>query len=157
MKGQQTHLLSRLMTRPTMLMLTLATFLPMQAQTVTGNQDSCEVIIPQAYYEAQQAKARRVPSHFPTTSTASVIKNTGKVYTFRLAACILPEFVNNSDEGFGSYSSPKSREEIIKEVQAWWDKLEKGLNEFYTNDVGIKFEVVRNPKLILFSYDVNGL
>lgn len=105
--------------RPATLLLSLAAFLSAQAQTETGIQDSCEVIIPKEYREAQRAKARRVPSHFPTTSTASVIKNTGKVYTFRLAACILPEFVNNSDEGFGSYSSPKSREEIIKEVQAW--------------------------------------
>lgn len=143
--------------RPATLLLSLAAFLSAHAQTETGIQDSCEVIIPKEYREAQRAKARRVPSHFTTPSTESVIKNTGRVYTFRLAACILPEFVNNSDEGFGSYSNPKSREEIIKEVQAWWDKLEKGLNEFYTNDVGIKFEVVRNPKLILFGYDVNGM
>ena len=141
----------------TTLLLSLVSILPGQAQTGIGNQDSCEVIIPKEYYEAVRANARRVPSHFTTPSTTSVIKNTGKVYTFRLAACILPEFVNNSDEGFGSASHPKTNEEIIEEVQNWWDELEKKLNDYYTNDVGIKFEVLRNPKLILFSYNVNGM
>ena len=156
MKGQQTHWSGRMILSTTLL-LSLVSILPGQAQTGIGNQDSCEVIIPKEYYEAVRANARRVPSHFTTPSTTSVIKNTGKVYTFRLAACILPEFVNNSDEGFGSASHPKTNEEIIEEVQNWWDELEKKLNDYYTNDVGIKFEVLRNPKLILFSYNVNGM
>ncbi|MCI6341782.1 MAG: M12 family metallo-peptidase [Prevotella sp.] len=141
----------------TTLLLSLNTFLPSQAQSATVNQDSCEVIIPKEYYETLRANAHRVPSHFATPSTASVIKNTGKVYTFRLAACILPEFVNNSDEGFGSASNPKSNAEITAQVDKWWDELEKQLNDYYTDDVGIKFEVLRNPKLILFSYNVNGM
>ena len=156
MKGQHIHLSVRMILSTTLL-LSLASILPGQAQNGIGNQDSCEVIIPKEYYETVRANARRVPSHFTTPSTASVIKNTGKVYTFRLAACILPEFVNNSDEGFGSASHPKTNEEIIEEVQNWWDELEKKLNDYYTNDVGIKFEVLRNPKLILFSYNVNGM
>lgn len=155
MKGHYIHLTDRLL-RPAVLLFSLAAFLPSQAQT-ESSQDSCEVIIPKEYSASLRARARRVPSHFSTPSTESVINNSGRVYTFRLAACIMPEFVNNSTEGFGSYSNRKSQDEIIKEVQAWWDELEKGLNDFYTNDVGIKFEVVRNPKLILFSYDVNGL
>ena len=156
MKGQHIHLSGRMILSTTLL-LSLASILPGQAQNGIGNQDSCEVIIPKEYYETVRANARRVPSHFTTPSTTSVIKNTGKVYTFRLAACILPEFVNNSDEGFGSASHPKTNEEIIEEVQNWWDELEKKLNDYYTNDVGIKFEVLRNPKLILFSYNINGM
>ena len=155
MKGQQAHPLGRLL-RPATLLLSLAAFLPAQAQTGTGTQDSCEVIIPKEYYESQRAKARRVPSHFTVLSTESVIKNTGKVYTFRLAACILPEYINNSNEGFGTSYNQKSREEIKAEVLKWWGELETQLNNYFTNDVGIKFEVLRDPRLILYDYNVNG-
>ena len=154
MKGQHALMLGRPL-RSVTLLLSLAAFLPTQAQTIS--QDSCEVIIPKDYYEAQRAKARRVPSHFTTPSTESVIKNTGKVYTFRLAACILPEYINNINGGFGNYNSPLNHDEIIEEVEAWWDELEEGLNALYTNDVGIKFKVVRDKRLILFNHNVNGL
>ena len=109
--------------RSVTLLLSLAAFLPTQAQATS--QDSCEVIIPKDYYEAQRAKARRVPSHFTTPSTESVIKNTGKVYTFRLAACILPEYINNINGGFGNYNSPLNHDEIIEKVEAWWNELEE--------------------------------
>lgn len=156
MKGLHTHPLGRLL-RPAMLLLSLAAFPPAQAQNASGSEDSCEVIIPKEYREALRAKARRVPSHFSTPSTESVIKNTGKVYTFRLAACILPEYINNSNEGFGTSYNQKSHDEIKAEVLKWWGELETQLNNYFTNDVGIKFEVLRDPRLILFDYNVNGL
>ena len=161
MKGHYARLLGRLL-RPTTLLLSQAAFLPMQAQTENSH-DSCDVIIPKEYYkfqslsQPQRAKARRVPSHFSTPSTESVIKNTGKVYTFRLATCILPEYINNINGGFGNYNHPLGQDEVIKEVESWWDELEEGLNAYYTNDVGIKFKVVRDRRLILFTRNVNGL
>lgn len=145
---------SQLTARTVTLMLSFAAFLPSQAQSASAQQDSCEVIIPKEYREAMGVRARRVPSHFTTPSTESVIKNTGKVYTFRLAACILPEYIRSS-EGFGKTGD--TDQQVIDEVRKWWDDLEKGLNAYYTNDVGIKFEVVRNNNLILFDYNVNGL
>ena len=163
MKGQHALMLGRPL-RSVTLLLSFAAFLPIQAQT-ENSQDSCDVIIPKEYYkfqslsqsQSQRAKARRVPSHFTTPSTESVIKNTGKVYAFRLAACILPEYINNINGGFGNYNSPLKNDEIIEEVEAWWNELEEGLNALYTNDVGIKFKVVRDKRLILFNRDVNGL
>lgn len=98
--------------------------------------------------------ARCVPSHFSVPSTESVIKNTGKVYTFRLATCILPEYVQT---GFGNEYSPKSKEEVMVEVHKWWDQLEKDLNNIYNDAVGIKFEIVRNDNLVLFNRTDHGL
>ena len=158
MKGHYARLLSRLL-RPTTLLLSLAAFLPMQAQTENSH-DSCDVIIPKEYYkfqslsQPQRAKARRVPSHFSTPSTESVIKNTGKVYTFRLATCILPEYVQT---GFGNAYGNESQEQVIKNVHEWWDKLETYLNETFTSAVGIKFKIVRDDKLILFNVNDHGL
>lgn len=152
MKGQLAHVLGRLL-RPAMLLLSLAAFLPAQAQT-TDSQDSCEVIIPKDYYTSQRAKARRVPSHFTTPSTESVIKNTGKIYMFRLATCILPEYVQT---GFGNNNGNESQEAIIKNVHQWWDELESYLNETFTSAVGIRFKIVRDDRLILFSVNDHGL
>ncbi len=157
MTGQHSNLLSRLFSRSAILLLSIVSFLPTQAHTENSGQDSCEVIIPKEYYKTVRAKVRRVPSHFSTPSTESVIKNTGKIYTFRLAACILPEYINNSNEGFGTSYNQKSHEEITTEVIKWWSELETQLNNYFTNDVGIRFEVLRDPKLILFNYNVNGL
>lgn len=97
---------------------------------------------------------RRVASHFSTPSKESVIKNRGKIYTFRLAACILPEYIRSS-EGYGNISS--TPDQVVEAVNKWWEEPEQGLNAYYTNAVGVRFEVVRNNKLILFDYNVNGL
>lgn len=157
MKRQNPHWANRLLRRPVMLMLSLAAFLPMQGQTQSGEQDSCEVIIPKEYYEFMRANARRVQSHFSNPSTESVIKNTGKVFTFRLAACILPEFVNNSTEGFGSSYNKLSKDEIEKQVMEWWGRLETELNKYFNSEVGVRFEVIKDKRLILYGYNVNGL
>ena len=65
-------------------------------------------------------------------------------------ASILPGQAQN---GIGNQDSceviiPK---EYYEEVQNWWDELEKKLNDYYTNDVGIKFEV-RVSSLCITSY-----
>ena len=130
--------------------LSLCLAQPMQAQSGLGSQDSCEVIVTDAYRNLLKSGALRVPSHFDDASTASVIKNRGKVYTFRLATCILPEY---RQSGFGNASGTATDEEIKKNVRDWWDQLEVELNNWFTNDVGIKFEIIRDEKLILSGYN----
>ncbi len=135
--------------------LSLGLAMPAQARPAAVAEDSCGVVIPREYEEAMRANARRrVASHFSTPSKESVIKNRGKIYTFRLAACILPEYIRSS-EGYGNISSDP--DQVVEAVNKWWEELEQGLNAYYTNAVGVRFEVVRNNKLILFDYNVNGL
>ena len=153
MKGLFSHAPSRLPRRVAVLTMSLALSSPLFAQYTTERQDSCEVIIPKGYYETLRSGANRVSSHFDNPSKESVIKNTGKVYTFRLAACILPEYIK-SDEGYGRFTD---KDQVIAEVEKFWTQLETSLNSHFTEDVGIKFKVVHNQKLILFDYNVNGL
>lgn len=118
------------------------------------SRDSCQVYMP-ATTEARDAHGkRRVASHFEVPATGSVINNTGKVFTFRLAACILPEYVQ---EGFGSVYAPASKEEVTRAVNAWWESLEQTLNSYYESNVGIRFEVVRDNRLIVFDGTALGL
>ena len=140
--------------KPAIFSVTLFLFSPLHGQSVVSSHDSCDVIVPQGYEESRSANARRVPSQFAVPSTESVINNTGKVYTFRLATCILPEYVQT---GFGNPYSPKSKAEVIAEVHKWWDQLEKDLNSVYNDAVGVKFEIVRNDNLILFGLTDHGL
>lgn len=58
------------------------------------------------------------------------------IYVFRLAACITnAEF--------------RSRFQNKKElVYSFWDSLEKDMNKIYERDCGIRFEVIKNDKLI---------
>ncbi len=153
MKGLFSHAPSRPSRRLAMLAMSLALASPLLAQHTTERQDSCEVIIPKGYYETLRSGANRVSSHFDNPSKESAIKNTGKVYTFRLAACILPEYIK-SDEGYGRFTD---KDQVIAEVEKFWTQLEESLNSHFTEDVGIKFKVVHNQKLILFDYNVNGL
>ncbi len=153
MKGLFSHAPSRLPRRLAVLAMSLALASPLLAQHTTERQDSCEVIIPKGYYETLRSSANRVSSHFDNPSKESAIKNTGKVYTFRLAACILPEYIK-SDEGYGRFTD---KDQVIAEVEKFWTELETSLNSHFTEDVGIKFKVVHNQKLILFDYNVNGL
>lgn len=153
MKGLFSHAPSRPSRRLAVLAMSLALASPLLAQHTTERQDSCEVIIPKGYYETLRSGANRVSSHFDNPSKESAIKNTGKVYTFRLAACILPEYIK-SDEGYGRFTD---KDQVIAEVEKFWTQLEESLNSHFTEDVGIKFKVVHNQKLILFDYNVNGL
>jgi|GEM_PF-3800320 len=83
--------------------------LSVRAQSVTESLDSCEVIVPKEYTDFLRTTARRVPSHFDKPSASSIIKNRGKVYTFRLATCILPEYVL---QGFGNGATTIDKEAI---------------------------------------------
>ena len=124
--------------------------LSVRAQSVTESLDSCEVIVPKEYTDFLRTTARRVPSHFDKPSASSIIKNRGKVYTFRLATCILPEYVL---QGFGNGATTIDKEAIKAEVFKWWTELETELNSYFTPEVGIRFKIVRDERLIL--YDLN--
>lgn len=104
-----------------------ALFLSLALQTAAHKHqitcDSCKVIVPKDYHRFRKAAARR--ARLSPTATGSVIKNTGRVFVFRLATCILPEYVQ---QGFGNVYQPKSREEVVAEVRRWWDQLESDLN-----------------------------
>lgn len=71
-----------------------------------------------------------------------------------MATCILPEYVQT---GFGNNNGNESQEAIIKNVHQWWDELESYLNETFTSAVGIRFKIVRDDRLILFSVNDLGL
>ena len=126
----------------------------MQAQSVTDTQDSCEVIVPKEYTDFMRAAARRVPSHFDNPSATSVIRNRGKVYTFRLATCILPEYVQT---GFGNGAATLDKEAVRAEVFKWWDELETELNSYFTPEVGIRFKIERDERLILYTLNDHNL
>lgn len=125
-----------------------------QAQSVTDTHDSCEVIVPKEYTDFMRAAARRVPSHFDNPSATSVIRNRGKVYTFRLATCILPEYVQT---GFGNGAATLDKEAVRAEVFKWWDELEAELNSYFTPEVGIRFKIVRDERLILYTLNDHNL
>lgn len=125
-----------------------------QAQSVTDTHDSCEVIVPKEYTDFMRAAARRVPSHFDNPSATSVIRNRGKVYTFRLATCILPEYVQT---GFGNGAATLDKEAVRAEVFKWWDELEDELNSYFTPEVGIRFKIVRDERLILYTLNDHNL
>ena len=72
-----------------------------------------------------------------TSSPTSVIHNSGEVYTFRLALCITPEVLSEFANG-----DPAA-------VEAWWDRMEDFLNSCYRQDVGIRFTLVRDNRLIM--------
>ena len=126
--------------------------------------DSCLVSVDETYQrlllQTQQPSSRLLrqlmlqgqPSQLPADSKASVIPNTGRVYHFRLATLIAPEYL---DTWFPQYSGNAAahRAEILQAVHAWWDELEAKLNLLYREPVGIAFTLVRDDRLILFSYD----
>lgn len=119
--------------------------------TVGGKQghddnEECLVVI-NPEFEAMNKKCQ-VRSRFDKTSTASPIKDLGRIYHFRLAVCITPEALTTTPFNWNNTEEDKAR--AIREVRAYWDKLEKELNGWYTQDVGICFHIVRNDKLILF-------
>ena len=116
--------------------------------------DSCQVYVPATHATRGALARRRVASHFDEPGTASVINNTGKVFTFRLAACIMPEYVQ---QGFGNVYEPMSREDVTKAVNDWWNDLETALNGYFEASVGIRFEVVRDNRLIVFDGTKLGL
>ncbi len=109
------------------------------------NEECCVVVNPE--FEAM-SKKRQVRSRFDKTSTASPIKDLGRIYHFRLAACITPEALTTVPFNWDNTEADKAR--AIREVHAYWNDLENKLNGWYTQDVGIRFHIVRDERLILF-------
>lgn len=127
--------------------------LPLHAAstTLTENRDTlqeeqCLLIRPA---EPQQAKAMfRVPSRFEQGSTADPIRNLGKVYHFRLAVCLSPEAL--TAEPFYWDGTETDRSRVMQKAHEYWEALERQLNGWYRDPVGIQFEIVRNDKLVMF-------
>jgi hypothetical protein len=114
---------------------------------------SCVVSVDSCYQRLLlRPQARRMPSHLPVESTASVIGNTGRVYHFRLATLVAPEYL---DTWFPQYSGQTAahKTEILQAIHTWWDTLETTLNSLYREPVGISFHIVRDDRLVVFSYD----
>lgn len=76
-----------------------------------------------------------------TTSSLDLIVNPTKIYIFRLALCITPTSFSND---FGNNKSA---------VYQWWNEMEQYLESVYRDAVGIRFQVVRNEKLIMAQND----
>jgi hypothetical protein len=118
----------------------------------------CLLLVDEDYERLMnRAQSKRVVSHFREESNSSVILNTGRVYHFRLATLVAPEYL---DVWFPEYSghAAEHKEEIRQAVRAWWNTLEATLNGLYREQVGISFSIVRDDRLILFDYaDVAGV
>ena len=76
---------------------------------------------------------------------AGWIANPGHVYVFRLATALSPEVLRTDFRYDGT-----NKEAVRQKIYTWWDNLEQKLNEFYQPNVGIRFQVVKDDKLILF-------
>lgn len=109
------------------------------------NEECCVLRNPE--FEAM-SKKRQVRSRFDKSSTASPIKQLGRIYHFRLAACITPSALTATPFSWDHTLEDKAR--VIRDVHAYWEELETKLNQWYTEDVGIRFHVVRDDRLILF-------
>lgn len=78
-------------------------------------------------------KPERIPEDF-------IFKGNNQTYVFRLAACVTAFYFN------GHFKQD------MAEVYKYWDDLEKQLNLIYERDCGIRFQIIRNEKLV-FSED----
>lgn len=137
-------------------MLALTSSLPTYAQHEHHDSDECLVIIPDDY-NASVAGARQMPSHFGPDPTKPVVRNTNRVYKVRLATLIAPDYLPAWFQNYSNNGGIEAhREDIKRDIHAWWDELEKGLNKLYKEAVGIEFSVVRNDKLILFNWSDIG-
>lgn len=112
---------------------------PTHAQTLAGGHEpdeegQCILVFPQ---EIETRSKGRMPVVQPKETVGEIIPNTGYVYVYRLALCITPmAFLKN-------FHSNKD------EVRSWWEKMEKYLESVYLRDVGIRFKVIRDDKLIM--------
>lgn len=79
---------------------------------------------------------RAFPIEWDSSSTEDLIYRGPGVYVFRFAACI------SNAEFRTTFKSDKNL------VYRFWDTLEEYMNNIYTRDCGIRFEVIRNDKLI---------
>lgn len=119
-------------------------------ETVTGN-EQCLVQVDPCYQAIANRGPRRVPSHFEAGNTGSVVRNLDRVYTFRLATLVAPEYIDVWFPEYGG-NARAHKDEVRAKIHDWWDRLEQALNTLYREPVGIAFKVVRDDRLILFDY-----
>ncbi len=119
---------------------------PSHAQTLTdehescGDEGQCVLVFPK---EIKTRSKGKMPVVQPKETTGEIIPNTGHIYVYRLALCITPmAFLKN-------FHSNK------EEVHRWWEEMEKYLESVYLRDVGIRFKVIREDKLIMVLNNTN--
>lgn len=77
------------------------------------------------------------PAQLPQVNPNLQVYDNGYEYVYRLALCISPDYVN------GTYGGD------LEQVRSWVKELGAYLNEVYTRDVGIRFELVMDDRLLL--------
>ena len=77
------------------------------------------------------------PSRFPLPETNKQIFDNGYEYVYRLALCVSPEYVN------GTYGGD------LTKVRQWVREIGEYLNMVYQRDLGIRFIVIEDDKLLL--------
>lgn len=123
---------------PLLLALGLMSSLTLSAQQShahKGQGFSCGVVR-QAEGEARDG-LRSFPSYPSKERTREVIYKSDYIHVFRLAVAITPSMYRSE------FRSNKN------EVTKFWNELEKYLNNIYQRDCGIRFEIIRDYKLIL--------
>lgn len=112
---------------------------PLSAIDNAGNR--CEVVIPPGYDTPSQQPFSihplGEPSRFPLPETNKQIFDNGYEYVYRLALCVSPEYVN------GTYGGD------LTKVRQWVREIGEYLNMVYQRDLGIRFIVIEDDKLLL--------
>jgi hypothetical protein len=83
------------------------------------------------------AKQKRVPSYYRPEKPRDIIFKSDNIYVFRLAVCISSEIFNRTFN--------KDRNAVYQ----YWDELERYLIDVYGRDCGMRFDLIRDDKLIL--------
>lgn len=83
------------------------------------------------------------PSLTPSTESEKLIYDNGKVYVYRLALCINPDYFKSAFYG------------DMKKARQWVKEAGEYLNTVYQRDLGIRFEVIMDDKLILRDFPEN--
>lgn len=111
-------------------------------------QNKCEVIYsprhPRSEVLPNPLTTLGLPSHFFPESPTDFIFDNGNRYVFRLAVCISPYYMDRL------FKNDKA------EAKKWLKDLDAYLNKVYNRDVGIRFEIIENEKLLLSDYPKEG-
>lgn len=149
MKGFNTWKLALLKWVALPFLFPLSTFAGSQQQghnhDSNDGDETCQVIMPQ---EQSLKRLLSVPSRIKEISFTNPIRNVNNIYHFRLAVCVTPDALRQDFQWTGT-EEDKSRARTA--VRKFWDEVEEKLNQWYRDDVGIQFHLVRNDKLILFT------
>lgn len=104
----------------------------------------CKVVYPQheAALRAMKLQARPLgePSTLPSGESTVQIADNGKEYVYRLALCVSPYYTHQY------YGGDKAK------VREWVKEAGEYLNTVYQRDLGIRFEIVEDDRLILTDY-----